>query len=199
MGQADLDVMGSMPLRDLTAEVMQPFASNLNTTCGDREDFKFVLPRLLELSSQLGFDWPDRDLVFSWLRTEDLDTWPANEQYAVIEFLDAWWELELDRNADTVHECFESLACTGVDVTRWLTRWRESAPVSLAEWIAYNIMTIWSGKYSNSFADDRPLVSQIKTFLEDPATAAGLERAFHATDGTAEQDTLSLAEHYLRL
>jgi hypothetical protein len=54
-------------------------------------------------------------------------------------------------------------------------------------------MSIWCGHYSNAFADDRPVVAQIKTFLEDPETAPTLKRAFHATSDPAEQDTLSLA------
>jgi hypothetical protein len=198
MDQSDLDVIGSMPSRNLPAKVMAPFVSNLNTTCGEREDFKFILPRLLELSSQLAFDWPDRDLVFSWLRKEELNTWPPDEQRVVIDFLDALWEQELVQNGNSIHGCFEALGCTGVDVTRWLIRWRELAPVDLADWIAYNIMSIWSGHYSNAFADDRPLVAQIKTFLEDPQTAATLEQAFHSTNDPTEQDILSLAEHYLR-
>jgi hypothetical protein len=199
LDQADLDIMGAMPLRALSATLMQPFASNLNTTCGERDDFKFVLPRLLELSCDFEFIWPSCDLVFSWLRTEELNTWPADEQHAVIGFLDSWWERELRKNSDRVFDCFDALTCSGVNVTRWMTRWRELAPISLADWIAHNIAIIWSGKHSNAFADDRPLVAQIKAFLEDPETAAALERAFHKTNDAAEQDTLSLAEHYLRM
>jgi hypothetical protein len=191
--------MGAMPLRQLSAALMQPFASNLNTTCGEREDFKFALPRLLELSSRFEFDWPDCDLAFSWLRTEELATWPSNEQEAVIRFLDAWWERELSENSDAVCRCFDALECTGLDVTRWMIRWRETRPVLLAEWIALNIGEIWSGTYTGAFAEDRPLVGQIKAFLEDPETAAAIERAFHASNDVDEQDTLSLAEHYLRL
>jgi hypothetical protein len=198
MDQADLDVMGSIALREISAEQIKPFASNLNTTCGEREDFKFVLPRLFELSSDDKLDWPERDLVCSWLRTEDLPSWPVSEQHAVIGFLDAWWARELSENPDAVTETFEALGCTGIDVRRWMNCWSEARPVSLADWIANNMTSIWSGTYGNAFADDRPLIGHIKEFLEDPKTAAALERAFHATNNIEEQDILSLAEHCLR-
>jgi hypothetical protein len=199
MDQADLDIMGAMPLRKLTADMMNPFVSNLNTTCGEREDFKFVLPRLLELSANGSFIWPGSDLVLSWLRTEELGTWPNGEQTAVRRFLDAWWERELKTNKHSLFEAFEALGCSGIDVTQWMSRWREDAPASLANWITDNMTMIWSGKFSNSFAEHDPLVREIKAFLSNPETLAALEKAFHDTDDLEEQDMLSLAEHYLRM
>ncbi len=198
MDQADLDIIGSMPLRQLSSTMMNSFVSNLNTTCGDREDFKFVLPRLLELSANGEFNWPSRDLVFSWLRTEAMQTWPIDERHAVRGFLDAWWDTELRANNYELFECFEALGCSGINVTEWMIRWREVAPASLADWINNNMTWVWSGKLGNSFAEHDPLVRDIKEFLTDPDTLAAIERAFHETDDLEEQDMLSLAENYLR-
>jgi hypothetical protein len=199
MDQSELDVIGSMPLRKLSSIKMGPFASNLNTTCGEREDFKFVLPRLLELSAKFEFVWPDIDLVFSWLRKEEISTWPAIEQQAVNDFFDAWWKLLLHEKSERVDDAFDALCCSGIDVTRWLTLWREYAPVSLAEWTNYNIGPVWAGTFGNSFTDDAPLVTSLKAFFSEPATATAFERAFHRTESVEEQDVLSLAEHYVRL
>jgi hypothetical protein len=198
LDQADLDIIGAMPLRNLSAESIRPFVSNLNTTCGDRVDFKFILPRLFELTTEFAFFWPDQDLVMSWLRTEELPTWPLDEQQAVQRFLDSWWDRELDADSDRLTECFDALSCTGLDVTRWLVRWREVRPVSLAEWIADNISDVWNGRGGNSFADYETLIRQIRLYFADPETADALVRAFHASSDLEEQDMLSLAEDLLR-
>jgi hypothetical protein len=198
MDQVDLDVIGAMPLRNLSAELMRPFVSNLNTTCGDRVDFKFILPRLFELTSEFAFYWPDPDLVLSWLRSEELPTWPHDEQEAVQGFLDAWWGRELEANSDRLTDCFAALTCSGIDVTGWMIRWREVQPVSLAEWINDNIANVWSGKNGNSFANHETVLPQIRGCLADPETADALMRAFHLASDLEEQDVLSLAEDLLR-
>jgi hypothetical protein len=206
MDQAELDVLGQKPLREITAEELRPFAANLLSTCGEVEDFKFALPRLFECSSQYLFAYPDPELMFGHLHQAEWRSWPPGERRAVEDFLNAWWKLELQRTADKhedawhLEECFASLCCTGLNPHGWLVLWRERAPLALAEFINEHIAQFWSGKSFNSWIEHQKVnvVPSIRDFLREAETGLALERAFHASQILEDQDVLSLAEGYLQ-
>lgn len=71
---------------DATAEQLHRYAFKAMTTWGDVDDFKWFLPRLLELAGELDFD-----LVLGKVAYAHWTEWPARERDAVRAFLLAEW------------------------------------------------------------------------------------------------------------
>jgi hypothetical protein len=195
VSQGDIDVLGSKPIAQLTREQINPFAAHLLTTCGEVEDFKFVLPRVFELSSQNQFDWPDQEVAFGCLSKANWLEWPPDEQRAVQGFLDAWWRSELQSDRSRVDATFAALCCTGANPTQWVITWRAVSPVSLADFINHNINDIDTGRYwhSHQSESEHPL----RACLISLETKAAIEAAFHQCDQPDDQEVLSLAHQLL--
>ncbi|WP_425618841.1 hypothetical protein NA78x_002557 [Anatilimnocola sp. NA78] len=121
--------LAAKPLRHLTAEDVEHYATKAMTTWGNVRHFKHFLPRLLELcrehepgNSRL---WEG---VFERLGSAHWESWPPIEQAAVEEYLQQLWKHRLNEpvygcsTADAPELlCFLACACTSVQ--RFLDDW----------------------------------------------------------------------------
>jgi len=88
-----------VPLRELTVDDLEMLAFRAMTTFGDEQDYRHFLPRILELASfgrtpHIGFDlW----LIGNKLTYGRWTTWPADEQAAISEWVQAMFDEEDDR------------------------------------------------------------------------------------------------------
>jgi hypothetical protein len=98
---------------------------------GGERDFRYLLPRILDISVSDIANANDPEIVLKKLALANWRSWPAKEQSLIEEFLDAWFELALARdlaNADDgwIGTEAESVLCgaarAGFPLTRWLTR-----------------------------------------------------------------------------
>jgi hypothetical protein len=84
------------PLRQLTSEDLHLYAFCAMTTMGDVDDFRYFLPRILELLKDSDFlASVDREVVLSKLRYGQWESWPEEEQEAVRDYLRSLWKLVL--------------------------------------------------------------------------------------------------------
>jgi hypothetical protein len=74
-------------LKELSADELSSYAADVFQTVGSVADFKYFLPRILELSVNGEFSWPDPPVVMVKLRLADWDQWPGHERSAVIDLL----------------------------------------------------------------------------------------------------------------
>jgi hypothetical protein len=88
-GPQDTRQLPSKPLQELSADDLRLYAFRAMTTVGDVDDFRHVLPRILEL---LPHDFPvDKEVVLGKLKYAGWDHWPPTERAAVKRYLsDAW-------------------------------------------------------------------------------------------------------------
>ena len=198
--QSEIDALGAKPLRSLESDDLASFAFSLLLTCGEADDFKHFLPRLLELTATTGLGFVDPELSLGKLQRADWQTWPALERVTVRRYLTAWWRLELESGQDSLEDCFAALCCA--DNPRvYLDIWRDSSvtqhAVSLAQFVTRNLTMLllqknfgtWVGHNSSRI---------VKNFLLEPATRARLERAFFECDDSDGCVMLSFAEQLLR-
>jgi len=136
----DLDTLVTTPLRELTAQALWGYASGFNWTVGSKRDFRYLLPRILDISVNDPRNANEPEVVLRKLGLADWQSWSASEQRAVEEFVDAWFERALAQDLagarrGWVDSMAESVlcgaACAGFPLARWLTRLCEpsAAPV----------------------------------------------------------------------
>ena len=78
-------------LRELSGDDLSRYAFKAMTTWGDVKDFKYYLPRILELLSTTDFI-VDTFVVLGKLNYGKWTTWAMEEQAVIKQFLLAWWE-----------------------------------------------------------------------------------------------------------
>lgn len=89
----------SLPLAEITGGQIAYFAGKALTTWGDADDYRYFLPRILELATQPDEQsgWVNLEIIVGKLEYARWRRWPEAEQRAIDEFLTAWWSA-------TVHE-----------------------------------------------------------------------------------------------
>jgi hypothetical protein len=102
-------VLLSRRLNVLTEAELGEYAADVFLTVGGVEDFKYFLPRILELSVREELYWPDPEIVLGKLKLADWAEWPEDERAAVLEVLqDKFDALIADPDAH------------GQDIDQWL-------------------------------------------------------------------------------
>jgi hypothetical protein len=89
MSADEKSVMLTKPIRQLTADELGQYAADAFLTVGELPDFKYFLPRILELAVRSEFVWPDPEVVMGKLPLAQWYEWPTEEQVIVSELLKA--------------------------------------------------------------------------------------------------------------
>jgi len=85
-------------LREIPAETLRLYTVYVLSTAGSLADFRYFLPRMLDIAIADWFDgYPDLDVVLGKFVLGDWRGWPAHERQAVAAFLHAWWSTTLAR------------------------------------------------------------------------------------------------------
>jgi hypothetical protein len=96
----DSQHLASIPLQELTVADIDRYAFKAMTTWGTEFNFKYFLPRVLELAFEdyLGFNFPE--VLLGKLAYAKWGLWPALERDAVCNFLDSFWLHQLHSHGD---------------------------------------------------------------------------------------------------
>ena len=71
----EVAVLLTTPLRDLTPEQLTSYASSVTMTVGSVDDFRYFLPRILEIVATERSWWPDVEVVFGILHRAKWQQW----------------------------------------------------------------------------------------------------------------------------
>lgn len=135
-----VDVLLTTPLRELTGRALWSYVSGVFYTVGGTYDFRYLLPRILDISVNDPRNANDPEVVLRKVGLANWQSWSAGERQAVEKFVDAWFDQALaqnlagadkgwiDREAESV---LCGAACAGFPLARWLARLQEpfAAPV----------------------------------------------------------------------
>jgi hypothetical protein len=117
---AEAQPLLAKPLRALGAPELAHYAFKAMTTWGIVEDYKYFLPRILELDHE-GDPACDTEVTLGKFQWADFRDWPAEEQRAVRDFISGAWR-EAVQSADV--DRADALLCGAAmfldDVTRLL-------------------------------------------------------------------------------
>jgi hypothetical protein len=131
-----VDVLLTTPLRELTGQALWGYVSGVFLTVGGDNDFRYLLPRILDISANDAGNANDPEIVLGKLGRANWETWAPDERVAIEEFVDAWFERALATDimhADDGwigHEAEAVLggaARAGMPLKRWLIRLNDPA------------------------------------------------------------------------
>ena len=129
------DVLLTTPLRQITGQELWRYVSGAFLTVGDERDFRYLLPRILDVSVTDPWNANYPEIVLGKLQLASWLSWSSDEQRAIEEFVDAWFEQALASDlaeADDGWICTaeaESVLCGAaraeMPLERWLVRLHE--------------------------------------------------------------------------
>jgi hypothetical protein len=174
--------------RTLPANAVADYASHALTTAGTVADFRYFLPRVLEVALSDTPEWIDLELVCGRLRTAGWTQWSDEERQAVQHLLKVLWE-------QTLHAFPSRLALDTVlcaignaedDLTGYLGAWStalrtgEAAPAlhlsDLVSWSARVVNGRW--RMRNAYWDNRD--GQVAAWLAAESTREAVVAGFDA-------------------
>ncbi|MCE9580580.1 MAG: hypothetical protein K8W52_46095 [Deltaproteobacteria bacterium] len=125
---ADVRAIRDRPLRSLDGADLSKYAARALNTWGDQDEFRYYLPRLLELLvRQPG--WTDEATLIQKLESANWRSWPEIEQRAIEAFLRALWMALL--SGEVTHPPMAALvqgvAGAGIPVQPIIDAWTSTA------------------------------------------------------------------------
>jgi hypothetical protein len=135
-----VDVLLTTPLRELSGQELWRYVSGAFLTVGSELDFRYLLPRILDISVKDPANAIDPEIVLGKLPLATWRSWSRTEQGVIEEFVDAWFEWALARDLAEADDGWvdmeaERVLCgaarAGLPLERWLLRLQEpvAAPV----------------------------------------------------------------------
>lgn len=154
------DVLLSTPLREISGKTLWRYVSGAYYTVGGDTDFRYLLPRILDVSANDPAEANHPEIVLNKLRLARWKSWSAEETQAITEFLDAWFEHALSQDLSEAGDGWvgqeaESIMCgaslAGFTLSTWLVR--------LTEPFAIPVLTDLMDRYPDrlsAFWEDAP-------------------------------------------
>jgi len=165
-------------LRDISAPELEHYAFKALTTSGTLADYKYFIPRILELSED-GSLLCDIEVTLGKFTYGKFGDWPADERQAIHDFINGAWR-ESVRSANLYRA--DALLCGAAslldNVSPLLAYADAAAPRFKAAYAAQNSNPT-KRKLLNSFWDDStPNYERVLSWLYPNATNAGGVAAF---------------------
>lgn len=196
------DLLAAVPLRQLPADALRPYAAHVMFTVGGSADFRYFLPRLLEIASGEGFSWPDLESLVGRLRQAEWTSWQHEERDAVRDFLTALWAnaLACDPGTEDADTVLYAIGNAEDDLEPYLTEWasalarpatRPTATAQLRSLLSDGYRSAGSKRrLTNPFWRDRDIqAAQVIAWL----SSADLQLALFAASNAADtEETLQI-------
>jgi hypothetical protein len=140
----EVDVLLTAPLRELTGQALWWYVSSVFYTAGSERDFRYFLPRILEIAINDPGSSNDAEIVLGKIGLAEWQSWSQGERDAITEIVDAWFDHALGQDLLAAKNGYdgcvgweaEAVLCgaarAGFPLARWLPRLREpeAAPVA---------------------------------------------------------------------
>lgn len=90
-----VDALLTTPLRALTGEALWRYVSGVFHTVGSERDFRYFLPRILDVAINDPGNSNDIEIALGKLKLANWQSWPADERAAIETLVEAWFERAL--------------------------------------------------------------------------------------------------------
>lgn len=125
-------------IRQLSEDDLSRYTFKAMTTWGNENDFKYYLPRILELLSTTDFI-VDTFIVLGKLNYGKWTTWTIDEQLVIKQFLLAWWEDMIKNKSyfdqDTFVEIYKFLGNVNELLDQWEISFEDNSFQNLIDMI----------------------------------------------------------------
>lgn len=157
---AEQRLLLEVKLRELGAAQLSGYAADVFLTVGSLADFKYFLPRILELSVKQEFLWPDPEVVFGKLQLADWDSWPEQERNPILELMRNKFEAVIQNPGSYGSDIDQWVCALGrcvADVTPYLNPLLQPANEDkLLAFIESNPLAFTRNMLDNPFWDSAP-------------------------------------------
>ncbi len=147
-------LMLSRRLSDLSADDLGNYAADVFLTVGSSSDFKYFLPRILELSVREEFLWPDPEVALRKLNLANWVNWPQDERTAVLEVLQKKFNALVDNpdaNGQDIDQWICALGQCVEDITPYLEQIFRAGGDKLQGFVEWNLSAFTKGKLGSAF------------------------------------------------
>lgn len=162
VGTRGVDALLTTPLREISGQQLWRYVSGVFLTIGSQRDFRYLLPRILEISVSDSDHALNSEIVIGKLGRADWLQWPESEQAAIRTLLDLWFELALSLDLEEAEDGFgiscseaEGVLCggalAGLTLDPWLERLQQADVALVLDHIRSNFPT-----QPNGFWEDAP-------------------------------------------
>lgn len=197
LDQEGRDVLLRKPLGVLTSDQLGPYASSVFLTVGDVSDYRYFLPRILDLSASDLAWWPSPEVAVGALTRADWNEWSDVERAAILGFLSAWfdrWAAGLGDGAygGEVETLLCGMARAQIDIAPYLARLlRSENGAALRELFDLHGARDETSSTPQGFWDEaRAGFRQVTAFLASEAARARLsDLQSHPSTNTGPQAT----------
>ena len=173
-------------------------------TWGDENDYRFYLPRILELTSELKTPY-DIWTIYSRLEDAKWKTWNADEQAALNDFtIELWNNLLIDNSEKAEWEFkdyFHAIAYFHPDFTEILKVWEINNSFAsikhLTNYIFEERQHLFDNNYIDSIEKNTKNIEQFKTWLTSDNILKKIEKAFYDIENKEIAERLSWVEQIL--
>ena len=138
-----VDVLLTTPLRALSGMTLWRYVSGVFYTVGSERDFRYFLPRVLDLAINEPGESNNVEIVLGKLKLAHWQSWSTDERAAIETLVDAWLDRALENDRIEAADGWigweaESVLCgaarAGLPLTHLLTRLQEpDAAIVLAD------------------------------------------------------------------
>jgi len=198
----EIRALTTVPLRSLSKNNLERYAFKAMTTWGESEDYRYFLPRLLELCA---LD-PDSyavniEKICHKLAYAHWEHWPQQERQAILDFLLVFWQLLLAQDYYTLgcssSGYLEALSQILEDLSPFLQVWRSrsDAPAqrALADFLQENSNTLGARSRLNWLAGSPSTQQQVINWLLELQTRQWLEDGFFRSEDQDVAGALAMA------
>lgn len=194
----------SKKLRELTDDDLSLFAGKVILTWGDENDYRFYLPRILELTAELKTPY-DIWTLYSRLEDANWKTWNDDEQTAISDFTIELWNNLLTDNSEKAEwefkDYFHSIAYFYPDFSEILKVWETNDSFAsikhLTNYIFEERQHLFDNNYLDSIEKNTKNIEQFKTWLTSDNILNKIEKAFYDNEKSEIAERLSWVEQIL--
>lgn len=139
------------PLAQISSDDLSPYASSAFLTVGEVNDYRYFLPRILEVSLNDDSFWPDVAITGRAMNSAKISSEPAAKVQAVQQFFEAAIANFISNgDLDRIDDWICSAAKAGLDVRR-LLQLVETDDKAILEYFNANSEALGKGKLGNEF------------------------------------------------
>ena len=171
--RAEVCTLLATPLRELTPKQLSGYASSVFLTAGSESDFRYFLPRILEISVNDSSWWPDREVVLGKLTLADWRAWSKHLSDPLMRLFEAAFDEALLQANDPGWEIDSwvcALSMAGLDVLPYLEKLKApGAENALLQFFEVNAGALLKGKLTNAFwKDEKANPAPVFAWLNSP-------------------------------
>ncbi len=196
--------MRSKKLRELTDEDLALFAGKVLLTWGDENDYRYYLPRILELTAELKTPY-DIWTLYSRLEDASWKTWEIDEQNAINDFTRELWNSILNDPSEHASwefkDYFHAITNFYPDFSDILKIWKKNESFAsikhLTNYVLEERHNLFDQNFINCFEKNTKHIEEFKAWLTSENILKKIEKAFYENETSAIAEQISWVEQLL--